>query len=95
MAPKGEPIRATPRLPDKDLRKVVPYGIYDLGADTAGSTSAPTTTPAAFAVQSLRRWWNGQGRSLYARTPTAAHADAGGSNGYRTRAWKSDSPRSP
>ena len=44
---------------------------------------------AAFAVESIRRWWNGRGRADY---PAAGRllitADAGGSNGYRTRAWK-------
>jgi hypothetical protein len=44
---------------------------------------------AAFAVESIRRWWNARGRHDY---PAAGRllvtADAGGSNGYRTRAWK-------
>ena len=46
---------------------------------------------AAFAVESIRRWWNGIGRAAY---PAAGRllitADAGGSNGYRTRAWKAE-----
>jgi hypothetical protein len=46
---------------------------------------------AAFAVESIRRWWNAIGRYEY---PTAGRllitADAGGSNGYRTRAWKTE-----
>ena len=46
---------------------------------------------AAFAVESIRRWWNGRGRADY---PAAGRllitADAGGSNGYRTRAWKAE-----
>ena len=45
-------------------------------------------TPA-FAVASIRRWWMTMGRRAY---PNAAEllitADAGGSNGYRTKAWK-------
>ena len=44
---------------------------------------------AAFAVESICRWWHGQGQAAY---PQAARllitADAGGSNGYRPRAWK-------
>ena len=45
-------------------------------------------TPA-FAVASIRHWWQRMGRRAY---PTATDlfitADAGGSNGYRVRAWK-------
>ncbi|MET8957734.1 ISAzo13 family transposase, partial [Streptomyces sp. NPDC004533] len=44
---------------------------------------------AAFAAATLRRWWEGEGRHHY---PHASRllitADAGGSNGYRVRAWK-------
>jgi hypothetical protein len=44
---------------------------------------------AAFAVATLRRWWQQVGRFAY---PEASRllvgADAGGSNGYRVRAWK-------
>ena len=46
---------------------------------------------AAFAVESIRRWWKATGSSDY---PLARRllitADAGGSNGYRTRAWKTE-----
>lgn len=46
---------------------------------------------AAFAVESIRRWWNGQGRRDYpGATQLLITADAGGSNGYRTRAWKTE-----
>ena len=44
---------------------------------------------AEFAVESISRWWSQMGR---ARFPNAERllitADAGGSNGYRLRAWK-------
>ena len=57
----------------------------------AGSTSAPTTTPPRSPSRSIRRWWNAGGRADY---PQAGRllitADAGGSNGYRTRAWKTE-----
>jgi hypothetical protein len=46
---------------------------------------------AAFAVESIRRWWNGAGQGAYpAATRLLITADAGGSNGYRTRAWKTE-----
>jgi DDE family transposase len=45
-------------------------------------------------VATLRRWWQSMGRTLY---PTATRllvtADAGGSNGYRVRAWKTELAR--
>ena len=44
---------------------------------------------AAFAVESIRRWWNDAGRDAY---PGARRllitADSGGSNSSRGRAWK-------
>ena len=46
---------------------------------------------AAFAVATLRRWWNGAGRHRYsAATRLLLTADAGGANGYRVRAWKKE-----
>ena len=43
----------------------------------------------AFAVESIRGWWNSMGRAVY---PRAARllitADSGGSNGARVRLWK-------
>ena len=47
---------------------------------------------AAFAVESMRRWW----QHRRPRTPTRnadrllITADGGGSNGYRTRLWKTE-----
>jgi hypothetical protein len=39
----------------------------------------------------LRRWWNGEGRHRYpAATRLLICADAGGANGYRVRAWKTE-----
>ena len=45
-------------------------------------------TPA-FAVASIRHWWQSLGRRAYPQaTDLLITADAGGSNGYRSRAWK-------
>jgi hypothetical protein len=42
-------------------------------------------------VESLRRWWNGAGQAAYpAARRLLVTADAGGSSGYRTRAWKTE-----
>ena len=46
---------------------------------------------AAFAVESIRRWWDRPGRAAYpGPRRLLITADAGGSNGYRTRAWKAE-----
>ncbi len=90
--PKGDPVKVdTHDFPDKELGKVVPYRIYDLAADAGWVSVGTDHDTAAFAVASLRRWWDGQGKASY---PHARRllitADAGGSNGYRTRAWKTE-----
>jgi hypothetical protein len=49
---------------------------------------------AAFAVQTLRRWWQQVGSRTYPRAERLlVCADAGGSNGYRVRAWKTELAR--
>ena len=75
LRPKGGP--APVRVPDfviPERGKVSPYGVYDI---------------AAFAVESIRRWWRELGQPRY---PTAKKllitADCGGSNGSRVRLWK-------
>jgi hypothetical protein len=69
--------------------KAVPYGIYDVAADTGWVNVGTDSDTAAFAVESVRRWWNAAGQAGYPRARRLLiTADAGGSNGYRTRAWK-------
>ena len=76
-------------FPDKDLGKAIPYGIYDVAATPAGSRSAPTTTPPRSRSSPFAAGGTLMGRP---RFPDADRllitADAGGSNGYRLRAWK-------
>jgi Rhodopirellula transposase DDE domain len=44
---------------------------------------------AAFAVESIRRWWRWMGRASYPKaTRLLITADSGGSNGARVRLWK-------
>jgi transposase len=90
--PQGEPVPTrTHDFPDDQLGKAVPYGIYDLTANTGWVNVGTDHDTAAFAVESIRRWWKAAGRGGY---PQARRllitADAGGSNGYRTRAWKAE-----
>ncbi|MFF5557286.1 ISAzo13 family transposase [[Kitasatospora] papulosa] len=88
--PTGEPVPVSVHdFADPQLGKAVPYGIYDLTANTGWVNVGTDHDTAAFAVESIRRWWHGQGQAAYPRaTRLLITADAGGSNGYRTRAWK-------
>jgi transposase len=88
--PKGSPEDV--RVHDfliKELGRAVPYGVYDLAANAGWVSVGMSCDTAAFAVQSIRRWWQEVGRPRY---PNATHltitADGGGSNGSRLRLWK-------
>ena len=88
--PAGQPARVKSHdFPGLELGKAIPYGIYDLAADAGWVNVGTGHDTAAFAVESIRRWWNDAGRAAY---PGARRllitADAGGSNNPRTRAWK-------
>jgi hypothetical protein len=90
--PNGEPAAVrTHDFPDEQLGKAIPYGVYDMAADAGWVNVGTDHDTAAFAVESIRRWWNAAGRPAY---PGAGRllitADAGGSNSYRTRAWKAE-----
>lgn len=87
---KGEPVKVdTHDFPDAELGKVAPYGIYDVTANTGWVNVGTDHDTAAFAIASIRRWWNAQGRAEYPQADRLLiTADAGGSNGYHTRAWK-------
>ena len=69
--------------------KAVPYGVYDIGANQGWVLVGTDHDTAAFAVQSLRRWWQSMGQTAYPQADRLlVCADAGGSNSYRTRLWK-------
>jgi transposase len=90
--PRGQPVAThTHDFPGDSAGKAVPYGVYDLTADAGWVSVGTDHDTAAFAVESIRRWWKAAGSSDY---PQARRllitADAGGSNGYRTRAWKAE-----
>ena len=77
-----------------DVEQAIPYGIYDMTADTGWVNVGVDHDTAAFAVASIRRWWQARGRADYPHaTRLLITADAGGSNGYRYRAWKSRTGR--
>ncbi len=75
------------RQPDKG--KVAPYGVYDLGRNVGWVSVGVDHDTAAFAVESIRRWWRWMGRRSYPKARRLLiTADSGGSNGSRVRLWK-------
>jgi hypothetical protein len=89
-APAGNPVTVRSRdFPDKDGRHAVPYGVYDQAANAGLVNVGTDGNTAALAVEPVRRWWRLAGKDAY---PGASRllvtCDAGGSNGYRNRAWK-------
>src|SRR6266487_2899709 len=88
--PAGDPVRVDVHdFPDQILGKAIPYGIYDLAANSGWVNAGTDHDTAQFAVESIRRWWNDAGRAAYpAARRLLITADSGGSNSSRTRAWK-------
>jgi hypothetical protein len=92
---KGEPEPV--RVHDfeiKGLGKVAPYGVYDIAANEGWVNVGIDADTAAFAVESIRRWWQRLGKARY---PDADRllitADCGGSNGARVHLWKRELQR--
>ena len=72
-APAGQPERVSVHdFADEELGKAVPYGIYDLTANTGWVNVGTDHDTGAFAVASIRSWWNGPGRAAYPRRPAPA-----------------------
>src|SRR6516225_819081 len=88
--PSGDPVQVRDHgFPDQDTGTAIPYGIYDLAANAGWVNVGTDRNTAEFAVESIRRWWKARGSGDYpAARRLLITADAGGSNGYRTRAWK-------
>jgi transposase len=88
--PAGEPSAVRDHdFPDPDGPRAIPYGIYDLAANTGWVNVGTDADTAQFAIESIRRWWQAAGHAGYpAARRLLITADAGGANGYRTRAWK-------
>ncbi len=90
LRPKGEPEPV--RVHDfviPELGRASPYGVYDLAHNTAWVSVGVDHDTAAFAVETIRRWWLSMGQPVYpGATRLLVIADGGGSNGYRVRLWK-------
>jgi hypothetical protein len=90
--PAGVPERVNVHdFADKDLGKATPYGVYDVTANTGWVNVGTDADTGAFAVESIRRWWQTVGQQAYPRaTRLLITADSGGSNGSRLRLWKTE-----
>ena len=88
--PRGDPERVRVHdFPDSALGKAIPYGVYDLTRDAGWVSVGVDHDTAAFAVETLRRWWWRMGCVSYpAARRLLITADGGGSNGSRNRLWK-------
>ncbi|HEV2931075.1 MAG TPA: ISAzo13 family transposase, partial [Propionibacteriaceae bacterium] len=92
--PAGDPVRVEDHSfftagPSRD--QAIPYGIYDLTADSGWVNVGVDHDTSAFAVASIRRWWQARGALDYpGATRLLITADAGGSNSYRHRLWKAE-----
>jgi hypothetical protein len=93
--PAGQPeaVRVHDFL-DRQLGKALPYGVDDVAANQGWVSVGIDHETAAFAVASVRRWWEQMGRPTY---PTATEllitADGGGSNSSHIRLWKTELQR--
>jgi len=88
---KGDPVRVRDHsFADRAGEGyAIPYGIYDVGANTGFVNVGTDHNTAALAVESIRRWWNLAGKDAYPHARRLlVTCDAGGSNGWRNRAWK-------
>jgi len=90
--PTGQPAEVnTHDFPSDSTGKAVPYGIYDITANTGWVNVGTDHDTAAFAIESIRRWWHARGSHDYPNaTRLMITADAGGSNGYRSRTFKTE-----
>jgi hypothetical protein len=88
--PKGDPHRVKVHdFEDKALGKVVPYGVYDVGANAGWVSLGITSDTSEFAVNAIRTWIERIGAKRYPHMhELTITADCGGSNGARVRLWK-------
>jgi hypothetical protein len=92
--PKGEPAQVEDHsffFTGPDVEQAIPYGIYDITRNTGWVNVGVDHDTSVFAVESVRRWWKVRGSRDYpAASRLLITADAGGSNSYRYRVWKSE-----
>ena len=79
-------------FPSQAVGRAIPYGVYDVGANVGWVSVGTDHDTAAFAVETIRRWWHQMGGPTYRGATdlliTADGGDGGGSNSSRSRLWK-------
>ena len=74
---------------DKELGKVIPYGVYDIAKNEGWVTVGTDHDTSDFAIDTILGWWKRMGRHTYQQaSELLILADSGGSNGSRSRLWK-------
>jgi hypothetical protein len=90
LRPKGDPAKV--RVHDfviPELGRAAPYGVYDVTQNAGWVSVGVDHDTAAFAAQSIRRWWESMGAEAYPQAgKLLITADSGGSKGARVRLWK-------
>jgi len=76
---------------DKTNGKASPYGVYDIKNNRGWVNVGISSDTAAFAVSTIRDWWEQEGNILYPSSKRLyINADGGGSNGSRNNLWKAE-----
>jgi transposase len=92
LRPKAHPEKV--RIHDfviPELGRAAPYGVYDVTKNAGWVSVGTDHDTAAFAAQSIRRWWESMGTEAYPKARRLLiTADSGGSNGARVRLWKTE-----
>lgn len=88
--PKGAPVLAlTHDFPDTAEGKAIPYGVYDVGTNSAWVSVGMDHDTPVFAVNSIAAWWSKMGKECYPEAKELlVMADSGGSNSAKSRVWK-------
>ena len=85
--PKGKPEEVKVHdFIDKDLGKAIPYGVYDMTANTGWVSVGVDHDTAEFAVETLRRWWRTDGQ------PGLPAGDEAADHGRRRRLQREPLP---
>jgi hypothetical protein len=88
--PKGAPVLAlTHDFPNTAEGKAIPYGVYDVGTNSAWVSVGVDHDTPVFAVNSIAAWWSKMGKACYPKAKELlVMADSGGSNSAKSRVWK-------
>jgi Rhodopirellula transposase DDE domain len=88
--PQGQPEAVKVQdFADAELGKVIPYGVYELAANSGWVSVGIDHDRAEFAVETVRRWWRHMGSKTYPKAKRLLiTADGGGAHGSRCRLWQ-------